>query len=187
MVRAAVDRRVRAARALPAGGPLGLVGGPDPGRGAGGAGGVGRSATTRASGTTRPASWRCSTTSSGSAALLRDGGEPFHPDRDRLAFARYLIELGCQPPPGRDDMRASTVRADGRFPLGAPSPSSSSSRPPPAAGPAARARAGVVASGARRLAGHPLRPRARGDARRRRRSPSTIRASRPRRWSGRAC
>ena len=33
------------------------------------------------------------------AALLRDGGEPFHPDRDRLAFARYLIELGCQPPP----------------------------------------------------------------------------------------
>jgi len=35
------------------------------------------------------------------AALLRDGGEPFHPDRDRLAFARYLIELGCQPPPDR--------------------------------------------------------------------------------------
>jgi hypothetical protein len=35
------------------------------------------------------------------AVLLRDGGEPFHPDRDRLAFARYLIELGCQPPPDR--------------------------------------------------------------------------------------
>jgi hypothetical protein len=35
------------------------------------------------------------------AALLRDGGEPFHPDRDRLAFARHLIELGCQPPPDR--------------------------------------------------------------------------------------
>ena len=35
------------------------------------------------------------------AALLRDGGEPFHPDRDRVAFARHLIELGCQPPPAR--------------------------------------------------------------------------------------
>ena len=33
------------------------------------------------------------------AALLRDGGEPFHPDRDRLAFARFLIGAGCQPPP----------------------------------------------------------------------------------------
>ena len=33
------------------------------------------------------------------AQLLRDGTEPFHPDRDRLVFARYLIELGCQPPP----------------------------------------------------------------------------------------
>ncbi len=35
------------------------------------------------------------------AAILRDGADPFHPDRDRLAFARYLIELGCQPPPAR--------------------------------------------------------------------------------------
>jgi hypothetical protein len=35
------------------------------------------------------------------AVLLRAGGEPFHPDRDRLAFARFLIELGCQPPPDR--------------------------------------------------------------------------------------
>jgi hypothetical protein len=34
------------------------------------------------------------------AALLRDGGEPFHPDRGRLAFARFLIDGGCQPPPG---------------------------------------------------------------------------------------
>jgi hypothetical protein len=33
------------------------------------------------------------------AALLRDGSRPFHPDRDRLAYARYLIELGCRPPP----------------------------------------------------------------------------------------
>jgi len=34
------------------------------------------------------------------SALLRDGNDPFHPDRDRLAFARYLIEIGCQPPAG---------------------------------------------------------------------------------------
>jgi hypothetical protein len=33
------------------------------------------------------------------AALLRDGGEPFRPDRDRLAFARFLIDGGCRPPP----------------------------------------------------------------------------------------
>ena len=32
------------------------------------------------------------------AVLLRDSGEPFHPDRDRLAFARYLIDAGCRPP-----------------------------------------------------------------------------------------
>ena len=31
--------------------------------------------------------------------LLRDGREPFAPDRDRMAFARYLVDLGCQPPP----------------------------------------------------------------------------------------
>jgi len=30
---------------------------------------------------------------------LIHGGEPFHPDRDRLAFARFLIDSGCQPPP----------------------------------------------------------------------------------------
>ena len=44
----------------------------------------------------------------GKLALLYDldriraligGGEPFHPDRDYLAFARFLIEAGCQPPP----------------------------------------------------------------------------------------
>jgi hypothetical protein len=34
------------------------------------------------------------------AALLRDGLEPFHPDRDRPAFVRHLLDLGCQPPPG---------------------------------------------------------------------------------------
>jgi hypothetical protein len=31
-------------------------------------------------------------------ALLRDGEAPFHPDRDRLAFVRHLVEIGCQPP-----------------------------------------------------------------------------------------
>jgi hypothetical protein len=31
--------------------------------------------------------------------LLREGSDPFHTDRDRMAFARYLIDLGCQPPP----------------------------------------------------------------------------------------
>jgi hypothetical protein len=35
------------------------------------------------------------------SSLLRDGCDPFHPDRDRLAFARHLIDIGCQPPPGR--------------------------------------------------------------------------------------
>jgi hypothetical protein len=33
------------------------------------------------------------------AQLLKDGTDPFHPDRDRLRFAQYLINLGCQPPP----------------------------------------------------------------------------------------
>jgi hypothetical protein len=36
------------------------------------------------------------------AALLRDGTEPFHPDRNRLAFTRFLIDGGCQPPRGPD-------------------------------------------------------------------------------------
>ena len=31
--------------------------------------------------------------------LLRDGREPFSPDRDRLAFTRHLIDVGCHPPP----------------------------------------------------------------------------------------
>jgi hypothetical protein len=33
------------------------------------------------------------------AAALRDGIDPFHPDRDRGTFERHLRELGCQPPP----------------------------------------------------------------------------------------
>ncbi len=36
------------------------------------------------------------------ASLLRDGSDPFYPDRDRLAFARHLITIGCQPPPTCD-------------------------------------------------------------------------------------
>jgi hypothetical protein len=33
------------------------------------------------------------------AATLRDGIDPFDPDRDRLAFERHLLEIGGQPPP----------------------------------------------------------------------------------------
>jgi hypothetical protein len=32
------------------------------------------------------------------ATLLRDGSDPFDPDRDRQAFARHLISLGCRTP-----------------------------------------------------------------------------------------
>jgi hypothetical protein len=35
------------------------------------------------------------------AVALREGIEPFHPDRDRMAFGRHLVDIGCQPPPGR--------------------------------------------------------------------------------------
>ena len=35
----------------------------------------------------------------GVAVLLKGGERPFDPDRDRLAFARHLVDLGCQPPP----------------------------------------------------------------------------------------
>ena len=31
--------------------------------------------------------------------LIR-AAEPFHPDRDRAVFARFLIDSDCQPPPG---------------------------------------------------------------------------------------
>jgi hypothetical protein len=33
------------------------------------------------------------------AAALRDGIDPFHPERDRPAFERHLRLLGCRPPP----------------------------------------------------------------------------------------
>lgn len=36
------------------------------------------------------------------AALLREGMDPFHPERDRTAFVRHLVDIGCQPPPGGD-------------------------------------------------------------------------------------
>ena len=29
--------------------------------------------------------------------LLRDGNDPFHQDRDRVPFARYLLDIGCEP------------------------------------------------------------------------------------------
>ncbi len=32
------------------------------------------------------------------SSLLRDGNEPFHPERDRHRFAAQLIERGCEPP-----------------------------------------------------------------------------------------
>ena len=35
------------------------------------------------------------------AEALRDGIDPFHPDRDRVAFVRHLVDIGAQPPPGR--------------------------------------------------------------------------------------
>jgi hypothetical protein len=35
------------------------------------------------------------------AGLLRDGNEPFHPDRDRRQFEAFLIDKhGCRPTPG---------------------------------------------------------------------------------------
>jgi hypothetical protein len=37
--------------------------------------------------------------------LLRDGADPFHPPRDRPAFVRHLVELGCEPPPGIEHVR----------------------------------------------------------------------------------
>ncbi|MGZ6623030.1 MAG: hypothetical protein ACXVHD_25810, partial [Solirubrobacteraceae bacterium] len=35
--------------------------------------------------------------------LIR-GTEPFHPGRDRIAFSRFLIDAGCQSPPGTDGL-----------------------------------------------------------------------------------
>ena len=101
VVRAAVDGRVRAARALPAAGPLGVVGGPDPGRGAGRARRVGRSATTPASGTTRRASSRCCTTSSGSASCCA------------TATTRFIrIATGCRSRATCSTSAASPRRAE---------------------------------------------------------------------------
>jgi hypothetical protein len=35
-------------------------------------------------------------------ALLREGGEPFHPSRDREAFVAHVVQIGCQRPVGRE-------------------------------------------------------------------------------------
>jgi hypothetical protein len=45
------------------------------------------------------------------AQILRDGDRPFHPDRNRLTFARYLIDLGCQPPPDEPKVAAPDRRS----------------------------------------------------------------------------
>jgi hypothetical protein len=37
------------------------------------------------------------------SSLLRDGRDPFHPERDRAAYVAHLLELGCQPPCVRED------------------------------------------------------------------------------------
>ena len=37
-------------------------------------------------------------------ALLREGLDPFHPDRDRTAFVRHLVDIGCQPPTGASEV-----------------------------------------------------------------------------------
>ena len=34
--------------------------------------------------------------------LLRDGGEPFHPGRDRDAYFTHLVAVGCQRPVRRE-------------------------------------------------------------------------------------
>jgi hypothetical protein len=44
------------------------------------------------------------------AHLLKGGAEPFHPDRDRVAFAQHPIDLGCQPPPDAPKARAPQGR-----------------------------------------------------------------------------
>ena len=43
--------------------------------------------------------------------LLRDGNQPFVPDRDAMAFGAHLIELGCQPPPGGGALGRSPERS----------------------------------------------------------------------------
>jgi hypothetical protein len=44
------------------------------------------------------------------ASLLRDGHDPFVPERDRASFLAYLLEIGCQPPTGG---RTHPATADG--------------------------------------------------------------------------
>ena len=41
-------------------------------------------------------------------ALLREGADPFSPDRDQPSFKRHLVAIGCQPPnPSDGGLRAS--------------------------------------------------------------------------------
>ena len=41
--------------------------------------------------------------------LIR-GAEPFDPDKDRAAFCRFLIDSGCQPPPGTQEPPCAAPR-----------------------------------------------------------------------------
>ncbi len=100
VVRAVVEGRLLAARALPAGDPVRVVGGPGPGRGAGRAGGLG-DRTTRANGTTRRASSRCCSISSGSRRCCATDSIRFIPTATASAFPRHLIELGLPAAAGR--------------------------------------------------------------------------------------
>ena len=68
------------------------------------------------------------------AAALRDGVDPFHPERDRPAFERHLRLLGCRPPPRRRDSRRSP------WPDGHRSPAQPDQAPPVAAAPPHRRR-----------------------------------------------
>jgi len=46
------------------------------------------------------------------ATLLRDGNDPFHPERDRMAFVRHLVEIGCEHPErGRNPSSAAAGHA----------------------------------------------------------------------------
>jgi hypothetical protein len=41
--------------------------------------------------------------------LIR-GADPFDPGRDRAAFSRFLVDSGCQPPPGETHPRIQQRR-----------------------------------------------------------------------------